>query len=350
MGGLKVLDVSNPAQPTMIGERDTVYANEWSYSVAVDDSFAFMGWFNTPFFRTVDVSNPTRPAFAGSCDPFEFAQDMVLRDSFVYCAESYKFQVVNVARPLAPAVVGTCGLPDYTFDLYLWDTLAYVANSYNLNILDITQPANPQLVGTLNGYPNAMDRRDTFMFVVSDFWLVSYSVADPVQPRALDSVSLTGHMHDVLVLDSIAYCGGWVMQMVDVADPQNMRVLPETWVPPSWIRRIVYAPPYLYTCCTEGGVCIMETLQTGIAEPGRAEGEQAQKGASVVSGVLFLPEASGHEPQAASWLLDISGRKVLDLHPGANDVRALAPGVYFVRQALGVKRGAPDVTKVIIAQ
>jgi hypothetical protein len=32
-------------------------------------------------------------------------------------------------------------------------------------------------------------------------------------------------------------------------------------------------------------------------------------------------------------LLDSSGRKVLDLHPGANDVRALAPGVYFVRDA-----------------
>jgi hypothetical protein len=30
-------------------------------------------------------------------------------------------------------------------------------------------------------------------------------------------------------------------------------------------------------------------------------------------------------------LLDVSGRKVLDLQAGPNDVRALAPGVYFVR-------------------
>jgi len=40
-------------------------------------------------------------------------------------------------------------------------------------------------------------------------------------------------------------------------------------------------------------------------------------------------------------LLDISGRKVLDLKPGANDVRQLAPGVYFVR---------PAVMKVVIAR
>jgi hypothetical protein len=33
-------------------------------------------------------------------------------------------------------------------------------------------------------------------------------------------------------------------------------------------------------------------------------------------------------------LLDVSGRKVMDLASGANDVRALAPGVYFVREEL----------------
>lgn len=31
------------------------------------------------------------------------------------------------------------------------------------------------------------------------------------------------------------------------------------------------------------------------------------------------------------WPLDISGRMVLDLHSGANDVSRLSPGVYFVR-------------------
>jgi len=48
------------------------------------------------------------------------------------------------------------------------------------------------------------------------------------------------------------------------------------------------------------------------------------------SGVLWLPEATSHKLQAAN-LLDVSGSSVLDLRPGANDVRALAPGVYFVR-------------------
>jgi subtilisin family serine protease len=67
--------------------------------------------------------------------------------------------------------------------------------------------------------------------------------------------------------------------------------------------------------------------------------------ATIVRGVLFLPEAARSKRQAAS-MLDISGRKVLDLTPGANDVRALAPGVYFVREAQAQAQ-APTVRKVV---
>ena len=71
-------------------------------------------------------------------------------------------------------------------------------------------------------------------------------------------------------------------------------------------------------------------------------------GASVVRGVLWLPPATGHKPQAAC-LLDISGRKVKDLGSGANDVSGLAPGVYFVRE-LSEERAVPSTTKVVLAR
>jgi hypothetical protein len=59
--------------------------------------------------------------------------------------------------------------------------------------------------------------------------------------------------------------------------------------------------------------------------------------------------SSRHQPQTAI-LLDASGRKVMDLKAGVNDVRALVPGVYFVRQASGMKREASSVTKVVITR
>jgi hypothetical protein len=70
---------------------------------------------------------------------------------------------------------------------------------------------------------------------------------------------------------------------------------------------------------------------------------------SVVRGVLYLPLASSVEREASRVLLDISGRKVLDLKPGANDVRSLALGVYFVRAVSG-KLSAASCQKVIVAR
>jgi hypothetical protein len=42
--------------------------------------------------------------------------------------------------------------------------------------------------------------------------------------------------------------------------------------------------------------------------------------------------------------------KVMNLHTGANDVSRLSPGVYFVRQASGVKRETSSVTKVVLTE
>jgi hypothetical protein len=49
-------------------------------------------------------------------------------------------------------------------------------------------------------------------------------------------------------------------------------------------------------------------------------------------------------------LLDAAGRKVAELRDGANDVRSLAPGVYFVRLASNVEREAFSVVKVVVTR
>ena len=92
-------------------------------------------------------------------------------------------------------------------------------------------------------------------------------------------------------------------------------------------------------------------LAHGVGVTGQSEDRQQptpigrQLTASVVRNVLLLPEASSRKPKAACCLLDAAGRRALDLHPGANDVSSLAPGVYFVREAQ-----AQAVRKVIIAR
>jgi hypothetical protein len=84
----------------------------------------------------------------------------------------------------------------------------------------------------------------------------------------------------------------------------------------------------------------------GIEESFKPQATDSRPAPTIIRGVLFMHEASSCKLQAAS-LLDISGRKVLDLKPGANDVRALAPGVYFVREA---QAQAQAVRKIVITR
>lgn len=77
--------------------------------------------------------------------------------------------------------------------------------------------------------------------------------------------------------------------------------------------------------------------------------------ATVVRGCLLLPNL-GHDPGSGGpeaghvpVLLDITGRQVMELKPGANDVSALSPGVYFVQATGSRVRGSegPRVKVVI---
>jgi hypothetical protein len=74
-------------------------------------------------------------------------------------------------------------------------------------------------------------------------------------------------------------------------------------------------------------------------------------GAAIARGVLKLQVDGGQHSANRAHLLDVSGRKMMDLKPGANDVRALAPGVYFVAAGLGIRgQGLGRIRKVVLTR
>lgn len=75
------------------------------------------------------------------------------------------------------------------------------------------------------------------------------------------------------------------------------------------------------------------TEYTGTAEPKPAEWRTANAGTSIIRNVLFLPNSPVF---IRCPLYSPSGRKLLSLSPGPNDLRGLAAGVYFL------KPGGPD--------
>ncbi len=62
-GGLRVVDVSNPAQPREVGFYDTP---GWAEGVAVSGAYAYVA--DGDGLRVVDVSNPAQPREVGFYD------------------------------------------------------------------------------------------------------------------------------------------------------------------------------------------------------------------------------------------------------------------------------------------
>jgi hypothetical protein len=86
-----------------------------------------------------------------------------------------------------------------------------------------------------------------------------------------------------------------------------------------------------------------------IEETPNAEVRTANTSPTVVRGVLELQVGSRQQQVDRGELIDASGRSVLGLHTGPNDVRHLSPGVYFVHIVQGQAQ-AQAIQKIVITR
>jgi hypothetical protein len=355
--GLQILSVADPTHPVAVGNYDTFGFRPMYATVAARDSFAYVDSRSggRRFFRSVDVSDRANPVFAGDCELFNPPEDIVLRDSFAYCAEAYRFQVVNVARPRQPVLVGSCVLSSYATDLSLVDTLAFLSG-LPLTIVNVARPDSPKVVSTWSRGVSGLDVVDTILYAVgqnAQFWALS--VADPASPLPLDSLQLPSFDgQDVVVVGTTAFVGERMIRVVDVTDPSNLSLCGAVSIP-GWADRLVYEPPYVYAACYDGGVCIFETTQTGISEPTTCRGPTSLSALpSVTTGLVRIVLPEGGCVRGLK-LFDTAGKEVncvITAGPGkpdvgsvqAVDLAGLPVGVYVLR---GQVRGRTMTARII---
>ncbi len=195
-------------------------------------------------------------------------------------------------------------------------------------------------------YPNLGEQ-----FKPGDTCLVHWSVVTP--PRC-DSVSV------FFKSDPVVPEGEWFWNLDTIATGLDTSITTWPWVVPdttldsAWILLIAYGPGWQYT---ESRIPI-SIISSGVAERSKPAAPGRLPEPTIVGGMLWLGPDLGHDPKSQSGsrscpasLLDITGRKVMDLQPGENDIRHVAPGVYFIRGPEtedGRPRTAVSVRKVVI--
>ena len=269
--GLHVLDVTDPAAPSNLGQYDLV-GSKATRAVVARDSFAFISMTAMPrrhSLQVLSVMDPANPVVVGSDSCYNPPRDYYLEDTLIYAAEDGRFQIFNVARPREPVLVGSCMLPYDSYDLDVQDSLAFVGNVTSLRIVNIARPQDPVEVGHWGQYTLGVDAVDTVAYaaVALPDGVLALSVANPSAPYVLDSLSLGVWPSDIVVVDSLAFASDDVIYIINVSNPRDLRLI-GTWSSPGWIRRLLYAPPYLFAACSDAGVCVLELVNTGVAEKG----------------------------------------------------------------------------------
>jgi hypothetical protein len=100
--------------------------------------------------------------------------------------------------------------------------------------------------------------------------------------------------------------------------------------------------------CVPGyNTVIYKFVAIGVEEPRPPFANRQPPSATVCRGILNL-QSTIEDRQSKMLLVDVSGRKVMQLRPGPNDVRRLPPGLYFLRMANSEGRMAN--TKVLIVE
>ena len=151
--GLCIIDISNPASPTLVGRYSTTSV---VYDVAVWGNYAYLAA-GDDGLKIVNVSNPASPTLAGSYDTPGTAYGVAsYRNTFAYIADGTNGLVVlEVSNPASPTLYSAAKPGGTARDVALWGIYACVADdSGGLQVMDAFDPgtalwvARYQTIGT----------------------------------------------------------------------------------------------------------------------------------------------------------------------------------------------------------
>lgn len=144
---LAILDITNPASPTLIGK--TASFPNIVQDIYVDGKYAYVTTLYSGL-RVVDISTPSSPSEIGYYDTPGLARGIALMGDYALIADGYDsgVRVLNISNPTSLSEVGFYDTPGDPRGITVFENHAYIADgSSGLRIVDFTNPSTPNELG-----------------------------------------------------------------------------------------------------------------------------------------------------------------------------------------------------------
>ncbi|MAF27173.1 MAG: hypothetical protein CME07_04840 [Gemmatimonadetes bacterium] len=222
--GMKILDISEPSRPRLIGELITPGS---TLDVAVSGTLVAVAD-GPEGLSLVDVTDPSVPVTLSTHAVGGEAFDVALDGGRAWVAAGLGGTVlVDISDPFAPVTLGSVPTTSITSAVAVDGDLAVVANHWaGLQVIDATDPGNLDLVGTLDvpGDFQGVDI-DGDLVCAAIGWkgVLVVDITDPTLPTVTGSVDPSGEIHDIVISGNRAYAAARYagLQVIDITDPSS---------------------------------------------------------------------------------------------------------------------------------
>jgi len=349
-GGLRVISVADPAYPMDVGHVDIV--PDSAMAVAVSGNYAYVA--NLSDLRVFSVADSAHPTEVGSFDTPGLAYRVAVSGNYAYVAElDSGLSVISISDPAHPTRVGQWHVSgSLTLSVAVAGHFVYLTDmNRGFSVISVADPANPQEVGHNDSVGFAgLAVADSYAYVGNSAHGISVvSPADSAHPVQVGWCDTHEQDKAVAIDDYVCALGSSRLCVVSKSDPSH----PDTVGHYEYLgwnaNGLATSGDYIYVASDHGLYICQRYDGASVEEATNAELRATNCGPTVVRGVLMLG-APGSRQNAVdrAELLDASGRKVAELHAGANDVSRPAPGVYFIREGLGFRGEGPGKTQKVV--
>jgi hypothetical protein len=217
--GFRVIDVSNPVDPIVVGQAEIASQYGSGGDLAVAGSYAYVA--HSSSLYVYDVSNPATPVNTDVYQTDDGISDVALVGNYLYLANSASgLRVLIVEDPFNVTEVGNTTAVGVAEEILIRGKYAYVSDSSvhnqgKVHILDLSNPATPAIARTLylGDRITSIEVADNYLYIAwayadrNGFWsgLRLYDVTNPASAGYIGGYDAQQLVYDVFVAEGNVY-------------------------------------------------------------------------------------------------------------------------------------------------
>jgi hypothetical protein len=305
-GDIEVIDATNPDYPYLCQSYPWMGSGDGNFYI--DGDIAFYSGYSTTAYDVTDPANPVETWLEIYTTGAICAQGerLYLRTAygepiFITCFDVFDYDWPQVlgAHPLASS-------GGYSQDIVLQGDRLYSLIPNELSIIDVATPAGLQTVGAVDSGGNTVAVRDNLAWVTS-MGLAAYDVTIPSDPWQIGSYSTNAMARSVARYGSYALVAKSEdgLQIINVTDPENPELV--SYIESQdFMRQVTVSGTKAYIADGRGGariIDISDPLHPQLLGTCLPEGNVSQ--VAVSGNLAFLCASSGPTGSLGMYIYDI---------------------------------------------